>query len=448
MKKLGLILITGLVCLNAVAADAELIANNKESESRVLTILNKYRLKKWRKHNQADIYQEAKLIFSNTLTTFEKRDSYCDIGFSRLLMDEAKKASLISEDNEFIPFLSYLRSKDIIDDILMKNIILSNSLDKDLKKSKDNKSIIIPPIDAENKKTEELNLKDLYANINTPSDEISSCSLGKFYSLAMNLKWKKKGQRDRLLHQTNYLAYKNEIISRETFNQVEVIRKSGMIDWNVFIGGYLDIINNAKDKLSPTGKPEKDPAKYSTKYADRKAKLTNREKLYKNFDSTQIMILSDIIHKTSKRMEAHYVAINFQYENKPDSEVETYVLSPMERYRLSIKMLRKDMGEVMRSDTFANKAIDYEDLVSAAYETGLIKSEELELILKFEDFWNPKDPKWKIYSNFAFSILGTAAFFLPPPWNIVGAIALVVTQTQVNKKQKKANPDDNWNVVI
>jgi hypothetical protein len=147
-------------------------------------------------------------------------------------------------------------------------------------------------------------------------------------------------------------------------------------------------------------------------------------------------------------MDAHRVAINFQYTNTPDSELETYVLSPMERYRLSIKLLRKDLGEVQRSELFRNTNVEYEDLVTAAYETGLIKSEELELILKFEEFWDPKEEKWKIYANFAFSVLGTASFYLPPPWNIIGAIALVVTQTQLNKKQQKADPDDNWNVVI
>ena len=106
------------------------------------------------------------------------------------------------------------------------------------------------------------------------------------------------------------------------------------------------------------------------------------------------------------------------------------------------------MGEVMRSELFRGTSIQYEDLVSAAYETGLIKSDELEMILKFESFWNPKDPKWKIYTNFVFSILGTTAFYLPPPWNVVGALALIVTQTQLNKKKKNADSDDNWNTVI
>jgi hypothetical protein len=279
-------------------------------------------------------------------------------------------------------------------------------------------------------------------------DEISSCSVGRFFRLSASLTWKNKRQRDSLLNKLNYLALEQKIISLETYNKLEIIKAHKAIDWTVNVFKYLDIVSNAKDKLSPTGKPEVDPSEYSTKYADRKAKLTHRGRLYKNFDSTQVMMLADIILKTSKRMDAHYVAINFQYEDRPDSEVETYVLSPMERYRLSIKLLRKDMGEVMRSDLFKNSPVAYEDLVAAAYETGLIRSEELGLILKFEEFWNPKDPKWKIYANFAFSILGTAAIYLPPPWNIVGAIALIVTQVQINKKQKKANPDDNWNVVI
>lgn len=65
---------------------------------------------------------------------------------------------------------------------------------------------------------------------------------------------------------------------------------------------------------------------FSTKYADRKSKLTHRERLYKNFNSTQIMIGRNYIEKTAKRMDARYVAINFQYANEPEIS-EIYVLS-------------------------------------------------------------------------------------------------------------------------
>jgi hypothetical protein len=120
----------------------------------------------------------------------------------------------------------------------------------------------------------------------------------------------------------------------------------------------------------------------------------------------------------------------------------------MEKYRVSINMLKKEMAETMRSENFAGLPIEYEDLVSAAFETGYIKSDELDPIIKFEEIWNPKEKKWKTYANFAFSLVGSASFYLPPPWNIVGAIGLVVIQSKLIDKKRPADPEDSWNSVI
>lgn len=449
-KNLLFVLTGTTLVFNVHAFDPNLVANNKEAISKVIKGKQERAIERWLNANgsRETMLERAKTSLGQTLKTFKVRDAYCDIGFSRLLKDQAIKDELIVNDDEFMAFVAYLRKTNLIDDIFYKNIMLSDNLDKTLSETASDKRPLLPPANRINEKTKDLNIEELYSDFKIWPDEVSTCSLGRYFGIALNLTWKDQRERDNLLQKTNYIALEKKVISLETYNKLEAIRERKALDWPVFTKGYLDIVANAKDKLSPTGKPEVDPSTYSTKYVERKEKLTQRGRLYKNYDSTQVMMLAEIIQKTAKRMDAHYVAINFQYEDKPDSEVETYVLSPMERYRLSIKMLRKDMGEVMRSELFRNTQVEYEDLVTAAYETGLIRSEELDLILKFEDFWNPKDPKWKIYANFAFSILGTASFYLPPPWNIIGAIALVVTQTQINKKQEKPDADDNWNVVI
>lgn len=435
---------------NVLAFDVNLFANNKEAVSRLLQEKHERAIENWLSSPafRTQALERSRNTLSSALKTFQKRKTYCDIGFSRLLKDRAKYDSLISNEDDFYGYVSYLRKANLIDDIFFMNIMLSEKLDQSIQNSIHERKPLVGPINRKNERTEDLDLEKLYADFKQWPDEVSNCSLGRFFNIALNLTWKDKKDRDRLLQKTNYLAFERKIISLETFNKLEVIRKQKALDWPVYTKGYIDIVTNAKDKLAPRGKPELDPSMYSTKYVTRRERLTQRGRLYKIYDSTQIVILSEIIRKTAKRMDAHYVGINFQYDDSPDSETETYVLSPMERYRLAIKMLRKDMGEVMRSDLFQNTTIEYEDLVTAAYETGLIKSQELELILKFEDFWNPKEPKWKIYSNFAFSTLGTAAFYLPAPWNIVGAIALVVTETQLENRQKKPDADDNWNVVI
>ena len=111
-------------------------------------------------------------------------------------------------------------------------------------------------------------------------------------------------------------------------------------------------------------------------------------------------------------------------------------------------MLRKDMGEVMRSEAFKNIGVDYDHLLAAAYEAGLIKSEELDYVMRFEEFWNPSTPAWQAYTKFAFTLGRTASYYFPPPWNIVGAIGLVLTQTKLLNGNNRPDSDDNWNVII
>jgi hypothetical protein len=432
------------------ASELDLVANNKEASSRILKNSNERAIERWLNQSQArqEIFGRSKFVLAKSLKTFLDQDELCDLGFSRLIQKNAIGSGLIKEEKHFEAFIFYLRKTNLIDDILLKNIILSSRLDEKFQTIKNKKAPIFPPFNRDNERTSEIDLETLYADLKTTPDEVTSCSTRKLSQIASVLTWKNTRKRDKLISQLNYLALEKNIISLEVYHRLEVMLDEKVLNWPTDLNRYFDIISNAKDKLSPTGAPQVDPSSYSNTYVIRRDKLTQRGRLYKEFDSTQVMMLADIISKTAKRMDAHNVSINFQFENSPKSEIETYVLSPMERYRLSIKMLRKDMAEVMRSDLFKNTNIGYEDLVSAAYETGLIKAEELELILKFEDFWNPKDPKWKIYASFTFTILGTASFYLPPPWNVVGAIALAVTQIQLNKNQKQADPDDNWNVVI
>ncbi len=427
----------------ACAYDTAYFTNNKELNSKVLTNSHFKMAAQWAYSvgGKESATQKATTLLSDTLLELKNRDTACDLGMVQL-MDQT-----LQSNNNLLAVASYLRIENLIDDLFLDIIIKSVKLNTSLRNKERRGYPNLPPLNRYNDRTTDVDLASTYAEFSTWPDDISRCSLAAYQRLSRKLTWKNEKQRDATLRRLNYLAMEKDIISLSTFNKLEAFREEKALDWPVHLASYVDIANNAKDKLSSTGRPVMDQASFSTKHLGRKNKLTHRERLYKNFNSTQVMILSNIIEKTAKRLDARYVSINFQFNQDPD-DIETYVLSPMEKYRLSLKMLRKDMAEVMRSETFSGLTIEYEDLVTAAYETGYIKADELELILNFEDFWDPKDPQWKTYANFAFSLAGTATWFLPPPWNIVGAIALVVTQTKVVKGNKPADADDNWNVVI
>jgi hypothetical protein len=261
------------------------------------------------------------------------------------------------------------------------------------------------------------------------------------------LKWKNAKDRDSQIHKLNFLAYSDGHINLETYNRMEVMRKYEVLDWPVYFKRYADVVNNAKDKL--TKNPElKTTNNFTVEYVSRKDQLTKRGSMYATYNSTQVMMLAQIMEKAARRMDAKQAYLRWEFQDNSEGDHEIYVLSPMEQYRLAIKMLRKDMAEVMRSEAFRYSGVEYEDLIAAAFETGFIKSEELDHVLKFEDLWNPKTPKWKKYANFAFSLAGSASFYLPPPFNIIGAIGLVLVQSKLVNGEQQPDEDDNWNVII
>jgi hypothetical protein len=445
---ISLILMAGLFSTNALAFDIKVLANNKETTSRIVSRLDHISAQNWAANqgNREILKSRSKEVLRRSVSEIIKRPMVCDLGFSDLFISQAIGEGLIDGAYEVKNLVYFMRIENIIDDLFAENIITSYNLSRKINRN-DNLIIThLPPIHVAIREFKDLNLEKIYQEFAVYPDETNTCSLGAFFRVISNVKAKNKIELNLKIKKLNYLAYQKSIISNESYKRLETLRKNNVWNWPVYLNKYFEIAKNAKDLLSISG-PVDDPAPFSTAYANRKAKLTQRERLYKNYNSTQIIILTEIIQKTAKRMEAGYAAINIHY-NTPDEEIETYVLSPMEKYRMALKMLRKDMGEVMRGDNFSGISIEYEDLIAAAYETGYLKAEELELVLKFEEFWNPKSPKWKVYANFAFSLAGSASFFLPPPWNIVGAIGLVVTQSQIIRSNKKANVDDNWNSII
>lgn len=448
MKKFVLVAAgAALLLVDAYAFDVRLLANNKEAFSRELTQKDVTRAKTWA--DQHRLGQELKKSATNALAaTFnemERIDTTCEVGLVERLQKDALNQGVITEEKETQVLITYLRSNDLIDDILYDLLRKSTVVSNDFTNSANLRAV--RPYNVLNRQTSSIDLEKLYAPVKNWPNDITRCSFDVYDRMLQTLSYRSTVDRDNQIERLNYLALSKNIITLETFNKLEVLRKRGVLEWGMTFKRYADLINNAKDKLTknPEAKAEND---FSVEYVSRRNGLTQRENLYRSYNSTQVMMLAQVIEKTAKRMDAKRALLNWQYTDDPNGETEIYVLSPMEQYRAAIKMLRKDMGEMMRSDAFRNKNLQYTHLIAAAYETGFIKSEELDLVLKFEDFWNPKTSRWKTYSNFAFSLAGTASFYLPAPWNIIGAIGLVLTQSKVVDGEPKPDPDDNWNVII
>jgi hypothetical protein len=449
MKKFIVLIASALFLLaDADAINVELLANNKEALSRELSLKDVSKAQEWAQNHGDPGSLKSSLLsaLSLSLKHTETEGQLCDIGLVQLFEKNLQEKNIIHASEDVSNVFNYLRLEGLIDDIfldiLRKSYRITMEFEKNLKAP-----VPMRPLNLNTRQNSGINLKKLYSPFQQWPNESKKCSLDIYWEMTSDLNFKSNKDRDQQIQKLNYMAVKDGVINLDLFNKLEVLRREKALDWPVYLRRYLDIISNLKDKL--TNNPELSTNNtFTIEYVSRRQGLTARENLYQNYTSTQLMMLAQIIERTAKRMDARKASINWQFSQTPHENDEIYVLSPMEQYRAALKMLRKEMAEVMRSEVFRNKNLEYEHIIAAAFEAGFIKTEELNYVLRFEEFWNPSVPKWKAYMNFATSLAGTAVFYLPPPWNLVGAIGLVLTQTKVANGNKRPDADDNWNVII
>lgn len=444
-----LVLIVWVVMLiaNAKAFDVTKLVNNKETISRRLTTQDAQRSVNWansHRMNGQDLRSAARRVLGTVFNQVEKSDVKCELGLAENLAKAAVQEGIIYQEEEAKTYVAYLRHANLIDDILYAMLVDSIAISDEFRRSA--QTYPNRPFNLYTRYTAGFDYKSFYAPVASWPDEKKACAIDMYFGMVRTLKWKNYKDLDAQMLRYNYIAYINGTITLEAFNKMEVLRKHKALEWPVYLNRYFDVVVNAKDRLTKT--PEEASSNdFSSTYISRKDKLTNRSHLYANYNSTQIMMLAQIMERTAKRMDSRRVTLNWQYTDDPAGENEVYVFSPMEQYRASIRMLKKDMAEVMRSDAFRGTGFRFSHLIAASYEAGFIKSDELDQVLKFEAFWNPQTPKWKAYSDFAFSLAGSASFYLPAPWNVIGAIGLILTQSKVNG-EPDPEFEDSWNVII
>ncbi|MES2526120.1 MAG: hypothetical protein V4598_03510 [Bdellovibrionota bacterium] len=431
----------------AFAFDVTLLQNNKEANSRIVTKKDRANLTSWvEEHRLGDqLAAKAASVFRATMIAYDAREAQCDVGMASLLITNAKNAGVMIEDTELRNLLIFLREQNQMDDILLNIFLKSDEVRFDIANAgrwirpKTPRNLMAPA---------NVDMKKYFSYINGWPDDNSYCSIGRYFRMAEMLTFKTKTERDNMMWKMAHIGLRDGVIDALTFHRLEALRLNYVLDWDHYSYNYLEMISSAKDKLAKQREVISTNT-FSERYVSRKEKLTQRGRLYKTYSPTQVMIMASVIEKLSKRMDARRVELIFQYGAEQGTDTQIYVLSPMEQYRVSIKMMKKEMAELMRGDLFKNTGISYEDIIASSFETGLIKSSELDQILKFEEFWNPKAPsRFRTYAQFAFSLAGTATFYLPPPWNLVGAVALMFSQSRLMPTTVAPDADDNWNVII
>jgi hypothetical protein len=147
-----------------------------------------------------------------------------------------------------------------------------------------------------------------------------------------------------------------------------------------------------------------------------KSELSRRELLLSRYNQFQIVYMREMMEKLLNRLNADEVSINVVLD---DYVMETIILDPMEQYRFAAKMIRKELGDLQNKSLFAKSKVGFIDLISAAYETGLVAAEDLEALATVEEVWNPaltKEEKRKKfikrYGTIFVAALPTSIYFV------------------------------------
>lgn len=446
------VLFTGIS--NAQVSDFSKFFNDKELSSSLLDSAQLERLTS----QYSDYYAQTLFeLLAEAMDEFNDRSRACDLGLAEIL--EQKLQSRNISPTQHKEYLGILRAHNKIDDILyeilQKSLALQNKLELAAQApvKVDNRLLLFTP-----KVLKRNDVSALYAPFKSWPDEDSVCSLGAFYGLRADAANEKGKISKRELRILNTEAYHQGIISPDIYMKLQVLVDEDALDWPIYIGGYQDKIADAKNVMQYT-EPlplEDDMERFASEYVKRRKKLTRRKSLYYKYNATQIVMLAQVLERASMRMgldpdvETSTPEIVTNYVMRRDgsqsSFTETYELSPAEQFEFARKRLRMDILELGASKTFAGKEIVYEDIIMAALETGYISHHDIEYVIKYDDIWNPDISPWDKFKKYAFSIAGTAAFYLPPPWNVVGAVGMVFINTKLSSKKGHEGHENPANI--
>ena len=222
-------------------------------------------------------------------------------------------------------------------------------------------------------------------------------------------------------------ALKSKQIYEATYQKLEQARTKN-IQGNLSLKNYYQKISSLRLQY-----PLRDPnerSNYITEKAE-KQKISHRQRLYENYSDIQIMLMARVIKSLRSRLESPKVEILIY--NRQNIADETITLEPMERFRLAIKLLRKEMSYLGQNTYFAGRSPSYLDLMAASYEVGIIPASEVDELAGLQDLWNPKKTLWEKAKVWVQTMSTVATVVIPPPYGFLPALAIIVIEATTEK---------------
>lgn len=378
----------------ALIDDHQILFNDREGKSNLISKQDEKKIQ-----NIQNLYSKEKLIqiFKDSIEEVLKKSPQKKICPENLMV-EIKNSGLKSHVTT--DYLKFLRKFNFIDDIVLKQL-------------------------------------ELYYSIEPINDQ-SSGPLGKFKEIENFLLQIRQGQCAQDSFKSLMVEYKNnsfdaraikenlsealneEILTEKTYKILKKLLKAKYHLKEQTLSNYLDKKKFLRNQFPIIAN------EYSL-YSQTKIKKSSiREKLYLQYSPIQISLMANIIKKLKVRLESNHIDIIIYQSSEDDQEVIT--LDPMERFRFSIRALRKDMEELKLSSYFNGIKPSYKDIMMAAYEVGHVSNLELDEILSLEEIWNPKKTLWEKAQLWIRLCSTVASVALPPPYGFIPALILVAIE--------------------
>jgi hypothetical protein len=463
------ILLTGFLMISISAAhayiskeDVQKLRNDKEV--RIMAFSKKEQKNILEKYQDNDFNKTLENIFYSSVREYANgTQKKCELNLISLIQEKLVNEQLNHDQQSLEEYLKALRVNQSIDDILYEIMTgISNDYFAFQELKLERNTFRLKP--RKKKLFENNDIEELFSRFAVWPDDKDRCSYQEFFKLKSSIKQpkypKKPSTKSSHLEDLILKAYKEEIIPRSSYHRLEYLRsKSRMSKSYIWLSDYLRNIIFAKNKMRPKNEEYQvinlaDEDKFSSERIKRFSKITRRKLLYRKYDENQIIMLAQVLQKSSRRMgvdpdtisQAPYITQEFNILT-PDGSRQTYVeridLDPQSQYNLARRLLRKDVVELQMMETFNKVKITHEDVVMAAFETGYITIEDIQYVVKYDDLWNPNTSDFEKAVGFVRTVAGYGTFFLPPPWNITASIALGVIEGAIMKKHRNGAENDN-----
>lgn len=361
----------------------------------------------------AKIESKLTIDYIADLENFEIGDKQCEY---QILEDLYQLDKDVSLDDALI----ILRSKDQIDDTTFR--LLSRTLDS-FTISKQSK--LLAPIYKSSKGFEKAPFKEFRNSIDR----------GLCFNQAFKVLVAKLGEsKNSKIIGKFKVAYRKELISKVEYWQLKKMVKSLYHREPKTLLEYKKV----QDFLSRQF-PQREDIEASDYISGRghKSKVSRREYFLAKYNQFQIIHLSKMTERLLNRLNADEVIISVFIDGEV---VEEILLDPLEQYRFAAKMVRKELGDLATTSLFSGVSVTYDDILAAAFETGLVPGETLSTLAMVEDIWNPeltKAEKTKMFVK-RYGMIFAAA--MPTSVYLLKVLALVGIET-FTKTQKEPNRD-------